>query len=212
MVYPAEERLLLHRVALESIESGLQAGVPVAVNPEEFPQTLRCLRASFVTLKQAAGLRGCIGSLEPRTSLVEDVAHNAFAAAFRDPRFQPLRPGELDTLTVEVSVLGPKEPLIFSSEQGLIDALRPGIDGLVLQDGVYKGTFLPSVWESLPQPDEFLQHLKLKAGLPADHWSDTLTVWRYTTEAFSAGIAEIRSDLGWKQHDEYQKNEHQRQQ
>lgn len=212
MEYPAEERSILHRAALESIETGLRTGVAVTVNPLEFPESLRRLRACFVTLHQAADLRGCIGSLEPHTSLIEDVARNAFAAAFRDPRFQPLRAEELDTLTIDISVLGPRQAVEFGSEEELVNALRPGIDGLVLQDGICKGTFLPAVWKSLPQPDSFLRHLKMKAGLPADHWSDALAVWRYTTEAFSAAVTEIRSDLEGKQNDEYQKDQHQGQQ
>ena len=200
---------MLQRVALESIQTGLRAGNSLSVNPNDYTESLRRMRSSFVTLKQTTALRGCIGSLEPRSCLIEDVARNAFAAAFRDPRFPPLHNRELDTLTIEISVIGPKEPVKFDSERELIDVLRPGIDGLVLQDGQFRGTFLPSVWESLPQPEVFLRQLKMKAGLTDGYWSDTLAVWRYTTESFSADVAAIRSDLGGKQNDEYQKYQHQ---
>jgi len=209
MAYSPEERGVLQRVALESIQTGLLAGTPLSVGPDDYTESLRHQRSSFVTLKQTTALRGCIGSLEPSRCLIEDVAHNAFAAAFRDPRFPPLQNRELDSLSIEISVLGQREPVKFDSERELIDVLRPGIDGLVLQDGQFRGTFLPSVWESLPQPEVFLQQLKMKAGLPAGYWSDTLAVWRYTTESFSANVTAIRSDLGGKQNDEYQKYQHQ---
>lgn len=209
MTYTAGERVVLQRVAVESIETGLRTGTPLAVGAREYPESLHHQRSSFVTLNRSDALRGCIGSLDPRTSLIEDVACNAFAAAFRDPRFPPLQTAELDTLTIEISVLGPKEPVKFESESDLLEILRPGVDGLVLQDGQFRGTFLPSVWKSLPQPEDFLRHLKMKAGLPAGYWSDTLTVWRYTTESFSAAVAGIRSDLGRQQNDKYQKYQQQ---
>ena len=127
---------------------------------------------------------GCIGSLEARRPLICDVAENAFSAAFRDPRFPPLKAAELKSISLELSVLGQAERIVFDSEQDLLMQIRPELDGLILRDGNYRGTFLPSVWKSLPDARQFLQHLKLKAGLPADHWSDTLEVWRYTTESF----------------------------
>jgi AmmeMemoRadiSam system protein A len=117
--------------------------------------------------------------------LIVDVAENAFSAAFRDPRFTPVGPNELDDLTVHISVLSKPEPITFANEDELLQQLRPGIDGLILRDGRNRGTFLPSVWESLPQPGEFLTHLKTKAGLPPNHWSDAIEVERYTTESFS---------------------------
>ncbi|MGD8617690.1 MAG: AmmeMemoRadiSam system protein A [Gammaproteobacteria bacterium] len=188
----AGERAGLLQVALASIESGLVRGSPLQVNPGVYPPALSARRASFVTLKRNGELRGCIGSLAPVCSLVEDVAHNAFAAAFRDPRFPPLAAAELEELEIEISVLGPTEPVEFESEAELLGMLRPGIDGLVLQDGRHRGTFLPVVWESLPKPADFLVHLKQKAGLPGDYWSDTLEIERYTTESFGAAVAGIR--------------------
>ena len=185
MAYSTQERLSLLQVALSSIESGLRSGTPMTVDSQEYDRELREPRASFVTLKKNQSLRGCIGSLEAHKCLVEDIAFNAFAAAFRDPRFQKLDSEELDF------VLGPSQALTFDSQQTLLDMLRPGQDGLILQDRNARSTFLPAVWESLPQPEEFLKQLKIKAGLPADYWSDTLEVWRYTTESFGAPVPEI---------------------
>jgi AmmeMemoRadiSam system protein A len=194
--YSADEQAALLQVALASIQSGLDKGSALQVHPDDYPPALSAMRASFVTLKRSGDLRGCIGSLTPVTSLVEDVAHNAFAAAFWDPRFVPLTAAELQGLEIAISVLGPTEPIAFSSEQDLLGKLRPGIDGLVLQDGRNRGTFLPAVWESLPQPADFLDHLKQKAGLPASYWSDTLEIQRYTTVSFAADVAGIRLAQG----------------
>lgn len=179
-----EEYLLLHRVAKEAVEYGLHQGGLLPIYTSRYPRPLREFGASFVTLKIRGELRGCIGSLEAHRPLVEDVARNAYAAAFSDPRFPPVSEQELGGLEFHISVLTPALPMHFSSEADLISQLRPGIDGLVLEDGRYRGTFLPAVWESLPDATQFLQHLKLKAGLPADYWSNTLKVSRYTSESF----------------------------
>lgn len=120
--------------------------------------------------------------LEAIQPLVQDIAENAFSAAFRDPRFPPLEAGELSDLSIHLSILSPAEELTFASQEDLLAQLRPGIDGLILQEGHRRGTFLPTVWDSLPTSDQFLRHLKQKAGLPPDYWSDTLKVFRYTTE------------------------------
>jgi AmmeMemoRadiSam system protein A len=194
--YTAEEQASLLQVALTSIESGLETGAPLQVNPDAYPPPLSARRASFVTLKRNGDLRGCIGSLAPVSSLLEDVAHNAFAAAFRDPRFPALTATELQDLEIGISVLGPTEPVEFGSEAELLGMLRPGIDGLVLQDGRHRGTFLPAVWESLPKPADFLYHLRQKAGLPGDYWSETLEIERYTTESFTSRVAGIRQAQG----------------
>jgi len=172
----------LLNLARESIGFGLQHARPLATAPDAFPPVLREFRASFVTLKNEGALRGCIGSLEAYRPLVTDVAENAFAAAFRDPRFPPVGAHELDVLELQLSLLTPAEPMTVRSEDDLLDQLRPGEDGLILQEGGRRATFLPSVWESLPEPDQFLRHLKRKAGLPEDYWSDALQVFRYATE------------------------------
>ena len=141
--------------------------------------------ATFVTLKVDGELRGCVGSLQPRRPLGEDVRANAQAAAFDDPRFPPLARAEFDALEVEVSVLSASAPIVVASERELHAQLRPGIDGVTLQWGGRRATFLPQVWESLPDPREFLSHLKRKAGLPLDFWSDELAISRYTVEKFT---------------------------
>ncbi len=140
-------------------------------------------RATFVTLTIDAQLRGCIGTLEARRALVEDVASNAYSAAFEDPRFAPLERAEFERLDIHLSLLSAPEPIQFGSEKDLLAQIRPSLDGLVLEEGARRGTFLPSVWEQLPDPVEFLRHLKRKAGLPADYWSATLRVSRYTSES-----------------------------
>jgi len=172
-------------LARESITHGLDTGSPLKVSSREFPAPLQAERACFVTLTQAGTLRGCIGHLEPVQSLVEDVAENAYSAAFRDPRFPALQAAELGDTNIEISVLGPPRPIDFDSEQDLLQQIRPGVDGLILQTpSGHRGTFLPSVWESLPEPSQFLAHLKLKAGVASDYWEDGVRVWRYETEAF----------------------------
>lgn len=179
-----QHRQTLRQVAAESIQCGLANRRATAPDPAAYPEPLRPLRATFVTLERYEQLRGCIGTLEAVRPLVQDVAANAYAAAFSDPRFPPLLGEELDGLTLHISILSPPEPMAFTGEADLIGQLRPGVDGLILSDGRRRGTFLPSVWESLPQPEQFLAHLKVKAGLPVDYWSDTLRVERYSTESF----------------------------
>lgn len=176
------DRKALTDLAFASIRHGLEEGgsLPFQAGGET-SQSLLAPGACFVTLKINGKLRGCIGSLEARRPLAEDVCANAHAAAFQDPRFTPVARDELANLELSISVLTPAQPLIFDTEQDLIEKLQPGVDGLILTDGGRRGTFLPSVWKQLPQATDFLRHLKLKAGLPADHWSDTVSIERYTT-------------------------------
>ncbi|WP_342450009.1 AmmeMemoRadiSam system protein A [Thiorhodococcus minor] len=182
--YSSEERAILLDVAAESIAKALEQGSPWVPSPSDYPERLREPRATFVTLEMDGDLRGCIGALEADCPLVQDVAHNAFAAAFQDPRFAPMTESELPRLTIKVSVLSVPEPIAFASEADLLAQLRPGVDGLILKDKRHRGTFLPAVWEQLPNPIDFLAHLKRKAGLPMDDWSDDLEVLRYATESF----------------------------
>lgn len=177
-----ENRQRLLELAKHSIVHGLQKGRPLKINPDDYPAELTELRATFVTLEINKQLRGCIGMLEAVRPLVEDIAENAFSAAFNDPRFPPLDASELDDLEIHLSILTPAEPVVFSSEQDLVSQLQPGIDGLILQEGHRRGTFLPSVWESLPEPRQFLRHLKQKAGLPPDYWSNNIRIYRYHAE------------------------------
>lgn len=182
----AAHRNTLLRVAEASIRHGFIHVLPLPVRAEDYPEVLRQPRATFVTLLDDRDeLRGCIGALEARWPLVEDVARHAFAAAFEDPRFLPVQLEELGRLTLSISILSPAVALPAASEAELIAALRPGIDGVILREGARRSTFLPSVWEQLPEPHQFLAHLRMKAGLPPDYWSDTFRFERYTTESFS---------------------------
>jgi len=136
--------------------------------------------ACFVTLTINGELRGCIGSLEPYRPLLQDLKQNALAAAFRDPRFPPLSESELESVRVEVSLLSPVAPIAFRDEADALAQLRPGIDGIILEYGRNRGTFLPQVWEQLPTPREFFAHLKQKAGLSPHFWADGIRLSRYT--------------------------------
>lgn len=179
------ERRQVLGVAEVSIRYGLRTSRPPSVPLEGFRGALREARASFVTLRHGETLRGCIGTLTAARPLVQDVAANAYAAAFCDPRFRPLQMVELHGMEVHISVLGTPEPMRFSSEHDLISQLRVGVDGLVIEEGRRRGTFLPSVWDVLPDPRVFLGQLKQKAGLPEGYWSASLQVHRYQVESFA---------------------------
>ncbi len=138
--------------------------------------------ATFVTLTRRGELRGCIGSLEATRPLRIDAQENARAAAFRDPRFAPLARYEVADTTVEVSLLSASEPLPADDERHARALLRPGVDGVVLEFGSHRSTFLPQVWAQLPEPQQFLVHLKRKAGLPGDFWHESLRLSRYTVQ------------------------------
>ena len=140
--------------------------------------------ASFVTVTRAGALRGCIGSLQARRSLREDVDSNAIAAAFRDPRFPPLSRDEFADLRIEVSLLSDPQPMSFRDEADALAQLRPGIDGVILSSGYRQATFLPQVWESLPEPRDFITQLKRKAGLRDDFWSPDVMLARYLVRKF----------------------------
>lgn len=136
--------------------------------------------ASFVTLTQHQQLRGCIGTLQARRSLLLDVKANAHAAAFRDPRFSPLTEPELNSTNIEISLLSAMQPLQFSDEHDALAQLQRGIDGVVFEFGHYRSTFLPQVWEQLPDAAVFMAHLKHKAGLHPDFWAKEVRLYRYT--------------------------------
>ncbi|GAB4121853.1 MAG: hypothetical protein Fur0040_02200 [Sideroxydans sp.] len=177
---PPEQGRLLPPLARAAIAERL--GLP-AHAPERAPWMNKSA-ATFVTLQQQGRLRGCIGSLEARRPLLEDVRHNALAAAFGDPRFPPLQAEELPHTDIEVSVLSPATPLDFYDERDALAQLRPHVDGLILQWGDHRATFLPQVWDDLPAPQTFLDHLKRKAGLDENFWSDDLRLSRYTVQKF----------------------------
>jgi len=180
-----EQANTLLQVAKESIQHGLETGQALKVEPSNYAEELQAIRASFVTLEIHNQLRGCIGALTAYQPLVNDVAYHAHAAAFSDPRFMELQRDEFPQLDIHISILSPPKSISFESEEHLVQQLRPGIDGLILTEGMYKGTFLPSVWESLKEPADFLRHLKRKAGLSPNYWSDNIKVERYIAESIS---------------------------
>ena len=151
----------------------------------EDAEWLREPGATFVTLKQREQLRGCIGSLQARRPLLEDVKSNAVAAALRDPRFPALRAEELDATRIEVSLLSKQQPIAFQDEAHALAQLRPGVDGIVFEYGYHHSTFLPQVWEDLPDAAEFMAHLKHKAGLPPDFWEPGVKLARYTVSKWT---------------------------
>ena len=141
--------------------------------------------ACFVTLTLKGALRGCIGSLVAHRPLIDDVRHNACAAAFSDPRFTPLARGEFAATRVEVSLLDAPQPMVFAGEADLLGQLRPLIDGVTIEHGAHRATFLPQVWETLPRPRDFFEQLKAKAGLPRDLWDEQMKVSRYTVRKWA---------------------------
>jgi len=182
-MYISTHKAILLETSYQSIKHGLETDRPLPIHVEDFPQDLQDKRASFITLKIEEELRGCIGVLDAKRALIEDVAENSFSAAFKDNRFSPLTREEFELIEVSISVLSTSEPLEFNTEDDLLVQLQPGVDGLILQDGIHRSTFLPSVWENISDAKEFLQNLKVKAGLPTDFWSDSIQFRRYTTES-----------------------------
>ena len=169
------------RVAGASISNGLAEGKPPAVRIKTFARDLQAHRATFVTLKKKGRLRGCIGTITAHRSFVEDVVHNAYAAAFRDHRFTPLQADEAAEIALSVSLLGKPKAMSFADEKDFLGQLRPHLDGLIIQDGEKRAVFLPQVWADLPNPKIFLSHLKRKAGMDEDHWSDRFQAWRFAS-------------------------------
>jgi AmmeMemoRadiSam system protein A len=152
-------------LARDSVRHGLDFGRPLDVAAMDLAPALQASAASFVTLHIDSTLRGCIGSIEARRPLAADVAHNAFAAAFHDTRFDPLHEREFDALDIEISVLGMPEPIAFAGEAELLRLLVVGRDGLIIEQNGRRAVFLPQVWEDLPDPADFVGQLKRKAGI-----------------------------------------------
>lgn len=160
---PHADRLI--GLARDSIRHGLAHGRPLSVSADNFDRALSGPAASFVTLHLGGELRGCVGTIEPRLALVEDIARNAYLSAFEDSRFDPLGPSEFSGLDIEISVLSGHRALAFHSEAELLAQLAPMQDGLILDCDGRRGVFLPQVWEELPDPVAFVAHLKAKAGM-----------------------------------------------
>lgn len=176
----ASEKSLWSTVSLSAYPAGQGSHETRA---DAWPSRLLEPRA---TLTLEGKLRGCCGTIEPRRSLVDDVWHNAWVSAFADPRFWPVAAGEVAPLKVSISMLTPLEPIAASSEAELIASLQPGRDGVGISCGDARATFLPEVWQSLPEPGDFLAHLKRKAGLSDSRWSSRTRAFRYRTKRFQS--------------------------
>jgi AmmeMemoRadiSam system protein A len=186
MPLSTSDRRYLLNLARQTIARVLGGEDPPPVVLDNLCQRLREPGASFVTLTIDGRLRGCIGSIEPRRALALDVRENALGAAFRDPRFPPLSRGELSRVTVEVSVLTLPRPLTYGSPEELLTRLRPNVDGVIIERGWQRATYLPQVWEKLPDPRQFLESLCMKAGLaPNCYRQPDLLVHTYQVEKFS---------------------------
>jgi AmmeMemoRadiSam system protein A len=176
------QALIAH--ARDAIAASL--GLPAAREAAPEHAALAEPAATFVTLRRQGELRGCIGTLTAHRTLREDVRAHAVAAAFDDPRFAPLAAAEFEDLEIEVSLLTPSEPLQVASEDEAHAALQPGVDGVLLEWRSARATFLPQVWEQLPDAAQFLRALRHKAGLPGDFWAADLTLARYRVRKFVA--------------------------
>ena len=182
-------RLLAVAAASLDFAAAHEGEAPEVALGADVSSALSAQRASFVTLERDGRLRGCIGSPAPRMPLCRDVAVNAVAAGFGDPRFSPLKPSELAELTISISALSPATPLALADEDELVARLHPGRDGLILRERGAGALFLPSVWRVLPDRRAFVQHLKRKMGRASDHWSGSMRAWRFTAESFEAPFA-----------------------
>ena len=178
---PRQALLVLAR---QSLAHGIARGRALEVELEVLDPVLADPGASFVSLHLEGQLRGCVGLLEAQRPLAVDVAENAFAAGLRDPRFPPLSALELEAVEVSISVLETSEPLTVSGLDVLLATLRPGEDGLIVELAGRRATFLPAVWEQLPEPEDFVAQLWRKAGLPARFWSPELRLSRYRAHSF----------------------------
>ena len=180
-LWPAEVGDILLHIARAAIAAELD----LSATPPTTAQWLDRVGATFVTLYAHGRLRGCIGTIIAHRPIAEDIRINACNAAFRDPRFEPVTPQEYPDLRLEVSQLSSPEPLTCTSEDELINRLRPGIDGVLLTAGEHRGTFLPQVWKQLPRKADFVTELKTKAGVADQPWDPTWQVSRYTITAWS---------------------------
>lgn len=179
------EKQILLRLAREAVESAVKGEALPPLDRQTLPSSLREEGASFVTLTIHGELRGCIGALEAYQPLADDVREHAVAASLRDPRFPPVGESELSRIRLEVSRLTAPHPLEYSSGDDLLKKLRPHVDGVILKDGFRRATFLPQVWEKIPDPAEFLDHLCQKMGARPGLWRDAkLVVQTYQVEEF----------------------------
>jgi hypothetical protein len=179
------DRIFLLKLARESIENHIHNKPLPKFDKSALSPVLLDEGASFVTLTYKGYLRGCVGALEPYQSLVEDVCEHAVAAAFQDYRFPPVRADEIHEIQIEISYLTRPEILDYSNSMELVEKLRPNLDGVVIRDGIRRATFLPQVWEKIPDPVDFLDQLCMKMGATPDLWRKRkLEVLIYQVEEF----------------------------
>ncbi|HXY28906.1 MAG TPA: AmmeMemoRadiSam system protein A [Acidimicrobiales bacterium] len=181
----AQDAGLLLDIADAAIVEGLFGGPPSVPPLALLPAALRQQVGVFVTLTVDGDLNGCIGTIEGEEPLGHGTARHARSAAFADPRLPALRRADYQRLTTEVSVLSPLAPVAAASRQRMLEQLRPGTDGLVIALGARRGVFLPAVWDQLADPEAFLDHLQVKAGLPPGWWHDAIRAWRFTATKFA---------------------------
>jgi MEMO1 family protein len=181
----AGDRSTLLKAAREALYQAVSTGKPPAVPVESYPWPLRAVRRTFVTIEIDGALRGCIGSVTPHRPLVEDVVENACRSAIEDPRFAPMHRSEAERSVLTISILSHDRPMTVADNDDLLAQLRPGRDGLILRDGGRAALFLPKVWDMLPDPAEFVAHLKQKAGLPSHYFSASLQAIRFVAETFA---------------------------
>jgi AmmeMemoRadiSam system protein A len=180
-----DEKNILLRIAREAMEYAVKGKALPPLDVQTLTPLLREVGASFVTLTIQDDLRGCIGALEAYQSLAEDVREHAVAAAQQDPRFPPVKESELNRIKLEISRLTAPQLLEYSSSEELLKKLRPHVDGVIIRDNHRRATFLPQVWEKIPDPAEFLGHLCQKMGVRAGHWREAkLQVYVYQVEEF----------------------------
>jgi AmmeMemoRadiSam system protein A len=181
----AHDKKILLELARQSIQLATERKTLPELDLDAFSPILQCDGASFVTLTESGELRGCIGTLEPYQPLVQDVCEHAVAAALHDYRFPPLQSYEVPLVKIEISRLTLPEPVRYSNPLDLPGLIRPGTDGVTLRDGVHRATFLPQVWEKIPEPYDFLSHLCQKMGVSPGLWQKkVLTVSVYQVEEF----------------------------
>jgi AmmeMemoRadiSam system protein A len=180
-----DEKQLLLKLARQSIELAVTHHSLPEIDLAAVSASLRENGAAFVTLSIGGQLRGCIGAIEPYQPLVQDVCEHAAAAALEDYRFNNVTAAEVPLLEIEISRLTPPVRFIYTDPAELLSRLRPHIDGVVLRDGMRRSTFLPQVWEKIPEPAAFLSQLCLKMGAPANLWQrKQLEVFTYQVEEF----------------------------
>jgi AmmeMemoRadiSam system protein A len=179
-MYSAIERQTMMITVREAIRHGIHIGTPIRLDLSEYGAALMENWACFVTLKIDDTLRGCMGSFNTRQSLIENIAHNAHSAAFKDPRFIPIEDEDYAHLNVEIAIINNCEVIKCDSQENLMEQLKPYTDGLILDDGSNSATFLPSVWAQLCTAEEFVTELKTKLGLSAEQWDSSISAQRFS--------------------------------